>query len=97
MKSAELLPFPFHYVPRQLKFIVDYSKAKRQFTLEVQQRLFENLPFRPCPIFLTSPGDPENTILRGRVKLNDIEILSENEPMTWNTREFQNLIHEKLG
>ena len=31
-----LLPYQFHYTPLHLKFIIDYAKSKRAFTLEVQ-------------------------------------------------------------
>ena len=49
-----ILPYEFNYEALNLNFKVGVDHQRETFTLEVQNRRFESLPWRPFPIRLTS-------------------------------------------
>ena len=39
-----------------------------------------------------TPEDPDDTLFKGYVRLNWTDIITRNEPMTWDTKVFKDLM-----
>ena len=97
-------PFTFFYEDARLKFDINIStdKKKKGFTLDVQERRFEVLPYRPCAISLKNDNPGNIKDLRAAIEVNDIDIMGsrkyrKQETRTWEVEAFENNMKEKLS
>ena len=103
MKSGNgVLPFTFFYEDVRLKFDINVDTKKKCFTLDVQERPYSTLPYRPCAIHLPNDSHGDITDLKAAIEVNDIDILGsrkyrKQETMTWDVEHFENMMKEKLN
>ena len=90
-------PFIFFFEDARLKFDINIStdKKKKGFTLDVQERRFEVLPYRPCAISLKNENPFNIKDLRAAIEVNDIDIMGsrkyrKQETRTWDVEVFEN-------
>ena len=95
-------PFIFFQEDVRLKFEISVDTKKKTFTMDVQERRFESLPYRPCAIHLDNDDDGGVTDIKAAIEVNDIDILGSRknrrqETMTWNVEAFEKMMKEKLN
>ena len=96
-----ILPFTFFYEDVRLKFDISVDTKKKAFTIDVQDRRFESLPYRPCAIHLVNDDPGTTKDLRGAIEVNDIDIMGsrkyrKQETRTWEVENFENMMKDKL-
>ena len=79
-----VLPHQFFYREMNLKFSIDVNTKKTMFVLDVQDRMFENLPWRPMPIYLKNPDEDGEKNMKAYININGVEILGDYEEVTEN-------------
>ena len=96
------MPYTFYYEELRLKFDVSVDTKADTFTLDVQDRRFESLPYRPCAIHLLNDDHGNMRDIRAAIEVNDIDILGsrkyrKQETWTWDVENFKNSMLEKLN
>ena len=95
------MPFVFYYELFRLKFDISVDTKAKRFTLDVHERRFEALPYRPCAIHLVNENPANILDIRAAIEVNDIDIMGsrkyrKQETRTWEVESFEKMMMEKL-